>query len=105
MEVWRKDEQVGVGQNSSTLSGVRPTCLMRIPDDYHQLRAKALLYIDVGIFTSRHGIMMLFISHIIVGMPNYRPTSRRSRPAAVEGPGSGQLPTASSTSSKNVVLL
>lgn len=36
---------------------------------------------------------------------NYRPTSRRSRPAAVEGPGSGQLPTASSTSSKNVVLL
>lgn len=36
---------------------------------------------------------------------DYRPTSRRSRPAAVEGPGSGQLPTASSTSSKKVVLL
>lgn len=35
----------------------------------------------------------------------HRPTSRRSRPAAVAGPGSGQVPTASSTSSRKVVLL
>lgn len=45
------------------------------------------------------------IRQIVKSNASYRLISARNRPAAVVGGGSGQLPTASSTSSKKVVLL
>ena len=70
-------------------------------------RRKQLLDMDTLIFRAKYYVQVRHTEHTTnaISSSHQRPTSLRSRPAVVEGPGSGQLLTASSTSSKKVTLL
>lgn len=71
------------------------------------VKAEAVIEHGYLNFRAKYYIQVRHTEHTTnaISLGNQRPTSLRSRPAAVEGPGSGQLLTASSTSSKKVTLL